>query len=114
VRAALDAVPDPANGLLVYRGRGGAAGGPRPRRPKPAPGAAALEAEPPRRRLRVPRRLKGAGGASDPDELLRELARPAAPAPPLPPAVPGPPAEPLRVEPDPGEPVWRGIAAFDR
>lgn len=26
VRAALDAVPDPVNGLLVYRGRGGGAG----------------------------------------------------------------------------------------
>jgi len=26
VRAALDAVPDPVNGLLVYRGRGGASG----------------------------------------------------------------------------------------
>ena len=27
VRAALDAVPDPVNGLLVYRGRGGTSGG---------------------------------------------------------------------------------------
>ena len=30
VCAALDAVPDPVNGLLVYRGRGGAAGMPEP------------------------------------------------------------------------------------
>ena len=47
VRAALDGVPDPASGLLIYRGRGGAAGATRPRRPKPAPSAAAIElAEP--------------------------------------------------------------------
>ena len=37
VRAALDAVPDPVNGLLVYRGRGGGAGTRKPRKPKPAP-----------------------------------------------------------------------------
>ena len=47
VRAALDGVPDPVNGLLIYRGRGGAAGGTKPRKPKPAPGAAALELEEP-------------------------------------------------------------------
>ncbi|MEU5879136.1 hypothetical protein [Spirillospora sp. NPDC047279] len=46
-RAALDAVPDPVNGLVVYRGRGGSSGTPVPRRPRPAPGAAALELEPP-------------------------------------------------------------------
>jgi hypothetical protein len=33
VRAALDAVPDPVSGLLVYRGRGGGAGALKPRRP---------------------------------------------------------------------------------
>jgi hypothetical protein len=122
VRAALDAVPDPANGLLVYRGRGGAAGGPKPRKPRPAPGSAALEAEVPRRRLRVPRRLKY--NASQVGELLPEAGgepgrvdepgRGDQPGRGAPPAVPGPPAEPLRVEPDPAEPVWRGIAAFDR
>ena len=42
VRAALDAVPDPVNGLLVYRGRGGASGASSPRRPRPAPSAAAV------------------------------------------------------------------------
>lgn len=42
VRAALDAVPDPVNGLLVYRGRGGAAGASSPRRPKPVPSAGAV------------------------------------------------------------------------
>jgi hypothetical protein len=42
VRAALDAVPDPVSGLLVYRGRGGGAGTRKPRRPKPAPSASAV------------------------------------------------------------------------
>jgi hypothetical protein len=42
VRAALDAVPDPVNGLLVYRGRGGGAGAREPRRPVPAPSSAAV------------------------------------------------------------------------
>jgi hypothetical protein len=42
IRAALDAVPDPVNGLLVYRGRGGASGASSPRRPRPAPSAAAV------------------------------------------------------------------------
>ncbi len=42
VRAALDAVPDPVNGLLVYRGRGGGAGATSPRRPRPAAGAGAM------------------------------------------------------------------------
>jgi hypothetical protein len=42
VRAALDAVPDPVNGLLIYRGRGGGAGAREPRRPKPAPDSAAV------------------------------------------------------------------------
>src|ERR1700761_1842633 len=58
VRSALDAVPDPAEGLLIYRGRGGAAGSTRPRKPRPAPGAAALELEEPRRKPKVARRLK--------------------------------------------------------
>jgi hypothetical protein len=42
VRAALDGVPDPFNGLLVYRGRGGGAGDRKPRQPKPAPSASAV------------------------------------------------------------------------
>jgi hypothetical protein len=53
VRGALDAVPDPVNGLLVYRGRGGAAGSRKPRKPKPAPSAAALELEEPPEELRI-------------------------------------------------------------
>jgi hypothetical protein len=42
VCGALDAAPDPVNGLIVYRGRGGAAGPRKPRRPKPSPAAGAL------------------------------------------------------------------------
>jgi hypothetical protein len=44
VQAALDAVPDPISGLIVYRGRGGSSGTSRPRRPRPllGSGAAAL------------------------------------------------------------------------
>jgi hypothetical protein len=49
VRAALDAVPDPVQGLVVYRGHGGGAGAWVPRRPRPVPvaGAAALPEPPP-------------------------------------------------------------------
>lgn len=42
VRTALDTVPDPLTGLIVYRGRGGAAGAPQPRRPRPLAGAGAV------------------------------------------------------------------------
>src|SRR5918997_2289435 len=41
VRAALDAVPDPLNGLLIYPGRGGSSSPSEPRRPKPIAGAGA-------------------------------------------------------------------------
>jgi hypothetical protein len=114
VRAALDGVPDPVNGLLIYRGRGGTSGGRKPRKPKPAPDAAALELEEPKeeRRLKrkVPRRLMYNGGETDMDRLLRELGTDPAT---------GGPSEPDRGEPDrsesnPGDPVWRDTAAFDR
>jgi len=36
-RAALDAVPDRAQGLLIYRGRGGGSGALVPRHPRPLP-----------------------------------------------------------------------------
>lgn len=39
VRAALDAVPDPVTGLIVYRGRGGSSGAPYPRKPRPLVGS---------------------------------------------------------------------------
>jgi hypothetical protein len=44
VQAALDAVPDPISGLIVYRGRGGSSGTsrPRPHRPFQGSGSAAL------------------------------------------------------------------------
>jgi hypothetical protein len=42
VRAALDAVPDAVNGLLIYRGRGGTSAAGRPRRPRPAPSASSM------------------------------------------------------------------------
>jgi hypothetical protein len=116
VSAALDAVPDPVNGLLVYRGRGGAAGGRKPRKPKPAPGAAALELEEPReerriRKVKVARELKYNGGA-DPDELRRELGmgEPGEDGPGT--DVPGADVPGTEV---PGtEPVSRDIAAFGR
>lgn len=93
VRAALDGVPDPVNGLLIYRGRGGAAGARKPRKPKPAPGAAALELDEPRER-RIMRLRRNAI-----DKLLREPRDPA--------------ADPERIEPGQGEPVWRDIVATD-
>ncbi len=61
VQTALDAVPDPVSGLIIYRGRGGSSGGREPRRPRPLAGSGAaalplpLEVEvvavPPRRAL---------------------------------------------------------------
>jgi hypothetical protein len=49
VRAALDSSPDPVNGVLVYRGRGGSSGRVQPRRPLPivAAGSAAMPREEP-------------------------------------------------------------------
>lgn len=41
VQAALDAVPDPVNGLLIHRGRGGSSGARWPRRPRPLTGSGA-------------------------------------------------------------------------
>ena len=111
VRAALDGVPDPVNGLLVYRGRGGTSGGTKPCKPKPAPGAAAMELEEPRseRRIRkVARKLMYNDGAPALDRLLRE-----------PGAEPGRIDEPDRGVPDPsqqgqGGSISRDIAASDR
>lgn len=42
VRAALDAVPDPVNGVLIYRGRGGTSASGKPRRPRPTPSVSAM------------------------------------------------------------------------
>jgi hypothetical protein len=49
VRAALDAVPDPVRGLLVYPGRGGGSGARVRRRPRPLPMAGAGAQPTPRR-----------------------------------------------------------------
>ena len=101
VRAALDGVPDPDNGLIIYRGRGGAAGSRKPRKPKPAPGAAALELEEPRER-RIMRLRRNAI-----DKLLREPRDRGADPERLAPD----PVDPDRILPDQGEPAWRDVAA---
>ena len=100
VRAALDGVPDPVNGLIIYRGRGGAAGSTKPRKPKPAPGAAALELEEPRetRRLRLMR-----ARARAVDELMRA---PGTELPRAPKPIGFPDDDPL-----PGEPTRHGAIA---
>jgi hypothetical protein len=41
VTAALDAVPDPVNGLMIYQGRGGSSASSDRRRPRPRAGAGA-------------------------------------------------------------------------
>ena len=43
VRSALEDVPDPVFGLIIYRGRGGSAGTRSPRKPRPLIGAGAAE-----------------------------------------------------------------------
>jgi hypothetical protein len=55
VRAALDGVPDPAHGLVIYRGRGGGSGAlvPSRHRPRPIAGAAALPEPAPDEYLRL-------------------------------------------------------------
>lgn len=72
VRAALDAVPDPVNGLLVYRGRGGGADARKPRQPRPAPAASAVSLPEPQAEPNLdltgisPPHLAAAGAASSP------------------------------------------------
>jgi hypothetical protein len=53
VRAALDAVPDPIKGLMVYPGRGGSSGRVEPRRPRPIAGAGAATIGPEPVRINV-------------------------------------------------------------
>ena len=67
VRAALDAAPDPVNGVLVYRGRGGGAGAGRPRRPRPSAGAGAMALPEPEDERRLD--LTGAEPALEPVDL---------------------------------------------
>ena len=116
VRAALDGVPDPVNGLIIYRGRGGAAGSRNPRKPKPAPGAAALELEEPkeerRLKIKVPRKLRYNGGGRRDRRgapRARHRRRRAEDEPDRRAGTDAPGTE------VPGaEPVWRDIAAVDR
>ena len=68
VRAALDGAPDPVNGLIVYRGRGGGSGPRKPRRPRPAPGSSAMtRSEPGPQR---PLDLSASTPPGEPDALL--------------------------------------------
>src|SRR5208282_1137762 len=62
--AALDSVPDPVSGLLIYHGRGGTAGTRTPRRPKPAPGAEAISLPEPQAVLQL-----DLTGTTQPDPL---------------------------------------------
>jgi hypothetical protein len=64
-------VPDPVNGLLIYRGRGGTSATGKPRRPKPAPSSAAVALPEPKEDERLldltgitPPDLVAAGSAS--------------------------------------------------
>ncbi|GLW34574.1 hypothetical protein [Actinoplanes regularis] len=78
VRAALDAVPDPVNGLMIYPGRGGGSGRVRPRRPLPKTGAGAapIPVEPPRVELHLAssRPPVTVGGVTGPDAGASEPA----------------------------------------
>jgi hypothetical protein len=78
VRAALDGAPDPVNGLIIYRGRGGGAGPRKPRKPKPAPSASAMS-----RPLPAEERLLQVAGITAPEA-------PEAPQAPEAPGVPEP------------------------
>ncbi|MGH3274642.1 MAG: hypothetical protein ACRDNZ_10050 [Streptosporangiaceae bacterium] len=77
VRAALDAVPDPVNGLLIYRGRGGGAGSPSPRRPRPTAGAGAAELPGPADdpTLDLTRAAVPSAEAATPSEAMPEFVR---------------------------------------
>jgi len=103
VKGALDAVPDPEGGLLIYRGRGGAAGSRAPRKPKPAPSAAAIELEEPaeerwitRGARRVARTLRYNSGGDDLERLRRELVGDPAEDPAEAPGQPAEPGQPVR------------------
>lgn len=68
VQAALDAVPDPVNGLLVYSGRGGSSAAPVPRHPRRPRGAGAAALPVPRPEpLQPPPGLQQAAFDTDPD-----------------------------------------------
>jgi hypothetical protein len=92
LRAALDAVPDPVSGVLVYPGRGGMSGSPQPRHPRPLPVAGAAELPiPPDPPIHAGKRRKVAR-----ELRYRTADRPVSPGP------SGNPANPV----DPTEPAW--------
>jgi len=78
VQAALEAVPDPLSGLIVYRGRGGSSGSLWPRRPRPLIGSGSaslplpwdLEEEGPALLPHAPRRFLAGLSAPGRPELL--------------------------------------------
>ena len=71
VRSALEGAPDPVNGLIVYRGRGGGSGPRKPRKPRPAPGASAMAlSEPAEERVL---HLAGVAPPGLPEEALGRL-----------------------------------------
>jgi hypothetical protein len=73
VLAALDAVPDRVNGLLIYRGRGGGAGARKPRRPRPTAGAGAIELPEPEDDRVIDLTVAAAAGVGRPGRLAGDL-----------------------------------------
>jgi hypothetical protein len=74
VQAALDATPDPVNGLYVYPGRGGSAAAPS-KRPKPRPAGAGAAAIPlPVEEIAAARLAEAEPAAEPAAEPLREFA----------------------------------------
>ena len=60
VRSALDGAPDPVNGLIIYRGRGGGSGPRKPRKPQARPWRECDEPARTTRRTRPAPRRRGA------------------------------------------------------
>ena len=81
VRAALDAAPDPVNGLIIYRGRGGSSGARSPRRRGPKPSAGALARKEPEEERRLDVTEAGDSGPPGPPDLVRAGAPGTAPPP---------------------------------
>ena len=69
VTAALDAVPDPVNGLLIYPGRGGGAGAVVPRRPRPTPMAGAAACPEPEEELELQLAASSLDASPDSDRV---------------------------------------------
>src|ERR1700676_540214 len=74
VRSALDGVPDPVTGLLIYRGRGGGSGPRKPRKPRPSPAASAMSRPEPAQERAV--RLVEVAPPGMPDAALPDVTLP--------------------------------------